>query len=190
MHPVEDQLLVSDAVLTDCFCCDLSHCGGICCVEGDSGAPLEQQECDRLEQEWSLYRPYMQAVGIASVEMQGSWVKDGDGDRVTPLIEGKECAYAFFEDGICKCAIERAFFEGKTPFRKPISCWLYPIRVQRLSNNALALNVHRWHVCEKACTKGLQEGVKVYQFLKEPLVHCFGAEAYEAIEEAAKALGS
>lgn len=187
MDLIEDNLLISDDVFDRNFCCDCDLCGGICCVEGDSGAPLEKEECLLLEKEWQAYRPYMQKAGIKAVEEQGTWVTDRDNDRVTPLIEGKECAYAFFENGACLCAIERAWNQGKTAFRKPISCWLYPIRVQKISEDTLALNYHKWHLCHQACVKGDALGIKVYQFLKEPLIARFGAQTYKEIEEAAHA---
>ena len=104
---------------------------------------------------------------------------------MTPLIDGKECAYAFFENGICCCAIERAWSKGETSFRKPISCWLYPVRVQKLANNTIALNYHEWHLCQAACRKGEQLKLRVFEFLREPLIHCFGEETYKAIQEAA-----
>lgn len=185
MNKLGDSLIVSGQVLSECFCCDLSACKGICCVEGDSGAPLTAEECTLLEQEWPTYAPYMQKNGIRSIEKLGAWVTDYEGDSVTPLIDGKECAYAFFENGICCCAIERAWSKGETSFRKPISCWLYPVRVQKLANNTIALNYHEWHLCQAACGKGEQLKLRVFEFLREPLIHCFGEETYKAIQEAA-----
>jgi hypothetical protein len=182
---VSDKIIVSEGVLTGHFCCDLPVCKGICCVEGDSGAPLTPEECRLLEQEWEQYMPYMQRKGVCAVEIQGPWVNDFEDDAVTPLIEGKECAYAFFRDGNCMCAIEKAWNEGISSLRKPISCWLYPIRVQKLTGDTIGLNYHQCHLCSTARLQGEKKKVRVFEFLKEPLIHCFGREVYRAIKEAA-----
>ena len=138
MNKLGDSLIVSGQVLSECFCCDLSACKGICCVEGDSGAPLTAEECTLLEQEWPMYAPYMQKNGIRSIEKLGAWVTDCEGDCVTPLIDGKECAYAFFENGICCCAIERAGVKGRPFFANPYraGCILF------VSRNWLTILLH------------------------------------------------
>mgnify|MGYP005819635267 FL=1 len=182
---VSDKIIVSEGVLTGHFCCDTPVCRGYCCVEGDSGAPLTDRECSLLEQEWTRYAAYMQPQGVKAMEKQGPWIRDIEEDAVTPLIDGKECAYAFFSDGQCKCAIEKAWDEGISSFRKPISCWLYPIRVQKLSQDTTGLNYHQWHLCQPARALGENKKIRVFEFLKEPLVHCFGEDVYRAIKEAA-----
>ncbi len=182
---VSDKIIVSENILTEYFCCDVPACKGICCVEGDSGAPLTDKECSLLERTWTMYAPYMQPAGVRSIKKQGSWVRDIEDDAVTPLIDGKECAYAYFRDGLCMCAIEKAREQGVSTFRKPISCWLYPIRVQKLSENTVALNYHQWHLCRAACELGAKKKIRVFEFAKEPLIHCFGAEVYRAISRAA-----
>ncbi|MCL2098791.1 MAG: DUF3109 family protein, partial [Bacteroidales bacterium] len=117
------------------------------------------------------------------VEEQGHTVIDPDGDLVTPLINGKECAYSCFDaEGICYCAIERAFLDGQTKFRKPVSCYLYPIRLKQLHEH-IALNYDTWHACESARTKGVEAKIPVFRFLKEPLIARFGQEFYEKMEE-------
>jgi len=182
---VSDKIIVSEDVLKEYFCCNVPVCNGICCVEGDSGAPLTPQECTLLERDWSLYAPYMQPKGIHSVDIQGPWVRDIEDDAVTPLIDGKECAYAYFNGKTCMCAIEKAWNLGISNFRKPISCWLYPIRVQRLSEDTVALNYHQWHFCRAARELGTQKKIRVFEFVKEPLIHYFGPEVYRAISQAA-----
>lgn len=176
-------ILVSDAILTEKFICDYAKCKGECCVSGDSGAPLEIEECQILEKELSEIKEYLTKKGLDSIESQGPFVIDSDGDRVTPLNNGKECSYSYFGDNReCLCAIEKACEAGATQFRKPVSCWLYPIRVTKLSNNMIALNLHQWHICIDAFVKGKKEGVPVFRFLKEPLIHSFGKDFYEALE--------
>ena len=115
-----------------------------------------------------------------------------DGDMVTPLVPGsEECAYTIFdEEGNCFCSMERCWFQGKGDFRKPISCWLYPIRITTLRNGMRALNLHRWHICQDAFAKGKKEKVRVYEFLREPIERYFGEDFYSALSEAAKMLNS
>ena len=179
-----DEKIVSADLLRECFACDLSQCRGICCVEGNAGAPLEADEVDILEREYEAYRPYMTAEGIEAVERQGFMVVDADGDYTTPLVDDAECAYARNENGVTLCAIEKAWLEGKTPFRKPISCHLYPIRLVHFSNGSIGLNYHRWSVCEPARRCGRKLGIPVYRALREPIIRRFGEEFYRALEAA------
>ena len=183
MIEIEDKIVSAD-LLRECFACDLGACRGICCVEGNAGAPLEMDEVDVLEEEWENYRPYMTPEGIEAVERQGFMVVDPDGDYTTPLVDDAECAFSCEENGITYCAIERAWKEGKTSFRKPISCHLYPIRLASFSNGSIGLNYHRWEVCRPACECGKRLGIPVYRALKEPIVRRFGEEFYAALEAA------
>lgn len=185
MIEIDGKIIASD-LLTEQFCCDLAVCKGECCVEGDSGAPLEIEEVDELENEYPNYKPYMTAEGIEAVESQGFMVVDIDGDYTTPLIDGAECAYSFKENGITFCAIERAYREGKCGFLKPISCHLYPIRVKHFATGDYGLNIHRWNICKCAFDCGKREGVKLYKAMREPLVRRFGEEFYEALCQAAE----
>lgn len=177
-----DDKIVSTDILSECFACDLGKCKGICCVEGDAGAPLEIDEVDILEEEYPNYAPYMTAEGRAEVERQGFMVVDSDGDYTTPLVDNAACAYAFEEDGVTFCAIERAYREGKCSFLKPISCHLYPIRVKQFRNGSYGLNYHRWAVCSSAREYGKKLGVPVYKALREPIVRRFGEEFYRSLE--------
>ena len=177
-----DGKIVSDDILTECFACDIARCKGECCVDGNSGAPLEMEEADILEEEYENYKPYMTPEGIESVERQGFMVVDCDGDYTTPLVDDAECAYSYRENSITLCAIEKAFREGKCSFRKPISCHLYPIRLISLSNGTIGLNYHRWNVCSSACENGRKLGIPVYKSLREPIIRRFGEEFYKALE--------
>lgn len=179
-----DDKIVSLDLLRECFVCDLGKCRGICCVEGNAGAPLEIEEVDTLEEEYENYKPYMKPEGIETIEQQGFMVVDGDGDYCTPLINDAECAYSFEENGVTFCAIERAYREGKCSFYKPISCHLYPIRLVNFSNGSVGLNYHRWSVCRDAVECGRKLGVPVYKALKEPIIRRFGEEFYTALEAA------
>ena len=183
-----DNKIISSDILTVRFCCDLAKCQGICCVEGNSGAPLEPEEVDRLEEEYEAYMPYMTLEGIKAVESQGFFVVDEDGDLTTPLVGEEECAYTYTKDGVTLCAIEKAYREGKTGFKKPISCHLYPIRLATFRDGSVGLNYHRWSVCGGALEKGEAEGILMYHSLREPITRRFGEEFYRQLEAAAEAM--
>lgn len=184
MIQIEDALVSFD-IFEEKFCCDLAQCKGVCCVEGDSGAPLEEDEPEKIEANYGSVKSYMKAEGIVAVEEQGYAVIDRDGDLVTPLIHDRECAYAIEENGVCWCAIEKAWTEGKSSFRKPISCHLYPIRISKYEGFE-ALNYNRWDICACARKKGREKGIPLYRFLKEALILRYGREWYEQLEYAAR----
>lgn len=185
-----DDCLVSEEILTEYFACDYEKCKGCCCVIGDSGAPMEECEAGAIEKNYPIFSPIMTDAGRAAVASKGFFEIDMDGDMVTPLVPGsEECAYTIFEEeGNCFCSMERCWFQGKGDFRKPISCWLYPIRITTLRNGMRALNLHRWHICQDAFAKGKKENVRVYEFLREPIERYFGEDFYQALCEAAKML--
>ena len=187
MIEIDDKIVSAD-LLREGFLCDLSQCKGICCVEGNAGAPLEIDEVDILEEEYEHYKPYMTPEGIAAIEQQGFMVVDEDGDYTTPLVNDAECAYTYTENGVTLCAIEKAWLEGKCSFRKPISCHLYPIRLVNFSNGSVGLNYHRWTVCDCARVCGKKAGVPVYKSLREAIVRRFGEEFYAQLEQAAELL--
>ena len=202
-----DDILVSDEILTEYFACDYAVCKGACCVIGESGAPLEKSEAEQLEKAWPAFCPIMTDCGRNCVAEKGLYEIDGDGDMVTPLMDmspaereatgnktlcenpDKPCAFTFFEEGNCLCAVERAHITGKCDFVKPISCRLYPIRVITFSDGSKALNLHRWNLCKCAFEKGRREGIKVYKFLKEPIIAAFGADFYAQLSAADGLLG-
>ena len=180
-------ILVSEDVVMEYFACDYAVCRGACCIAGDSGAPLEERELESLERDYPAYSGLMTPQGRAAVDAKGFFEVDRDNDIVTPLMapEGEDakdlpCAFCHFgEAGECLCAIEMA---GKV---KPASCSLYPIRVTKLTGGGLALNVHHWDICKPAFEKGQREGIRVFQFLKNPLTKSFGEDFYEALCAAA-----
>jgi hypothetical protein len=178
--------IISDDLLEKDFVCNISACKGVCCVAGEAGAPLEQKELDILDREFENIKPFLRPEGIASIKEQGTWVERESGELETPLVNGAECAYATFkEDGTALCGIETAYRDGKTTFYKPISCHLYPARIQEYTDFK-AVNYHKWQICDDACELGEELGVPVYKFLKEPLIRKFGQEWYAELEEIAK----
>lgn len=174
-------VLVSEDVVCEFFACDYPVCRGACCIVGDSGAPLEEDEIPALERDFHLFSPFIREEGRAAAEASGYYAVDREGDLVTPLVPGsEECAYCCFEGDNCLCGIEKA------GLIKPISCALYPIRIKKFRGGGMALNLHRWDICKCAFERGRREGIRVYQFLKEPLIRRFGPEFYEALSAAAE----
>jgi hypothetical protein len=180
-----DNTLVSDDIIKEKFVCDLVKCKGACCVGGESGAPLEEEEKEILENIYDKVKPYLAKEGIEAIEKYGLYLKDLDDDLVTPLINGDgACAYAIFENGIAQCGIEKAYREKKIDFQKPVSCHLYPVRITKYKNYD-AVNYHEWEVCSPACSLGKKLQVPVYMFLKDSLVRKYGAAWYEKLKLAA-----
>jgi hypothetical protein len=183
-----DDTIISLDLLEEMFCCNLSACKGICCVEGDSGAPLEEKELKQLEEILPIIWDDLSFKARQIIQQQGIAYLDEDGEYVTSIVEGKDCVFTCYtEEKACICAIERAYRNGKTDFYKPISCHLYPARIAKY-NDFQAVNYHRWQVCHSAVNLGREKRLKVYEFLKEPLIRKFGAEWYEQLNIAAKEL--
>lgn len=180
---IVENAVISDDIKENFFVCNLEKCKGACCVEGDMGAPLEVDELKTLEDIYEDVKPYLTKEGQEVIEKEGKYVKDVDGDFCTPTIGGKECAYAIRDKkGILKCGIEQAHKEGKVDFKKPISCHLYPLRITPYDHYD-AINYHRWHICNPACSLGRELHVPLYRFLKEALVRKYGEEWYEELIE-------
>lgn len=176
-----DDTIVSEVLLEKQFVCNLNACKGACCVEGDAGAPLEENELDELENVFPIVKKYLSKKSIAALE-EDLYTIDDDGEYVTQLVDGKECAFVFIDDhGINKCSIEQAYLDNKTSFKKPISCHLFPIRLTKYINFT-AVNYSHWNICNDACTLGEELGVKTYQFLKEPLIRKFGITWFNELE--------
>ena len=181
-----DDKLISEDLFSEEFVCNLAKCKGICCVEGDAGAPLDEDETHILDEIYPKIKPYLRPEGIQAIEEQGTYTLDFEGDLVTPLVNNAECAYVIFDEkGYTKCAIEKAYEDGVINWQKPISCHLYPIRITEYSNFS-AINYHEWDICSDACTLGKELGVKVYQFLKKPLIRKYGEDFYQTLSEAAE----
>lgn len=181
-----DDKLISEDIFAKEFVCNLSKCKGACCVEGDIGAPLEIEEKKILDDIFDKVKPYLRPEGVKAIEEQGTAVIDPqDGEWVTPMVDGMECAYVIFDEkGITKCGIEKAYEDGAVEWQKPISCHLYPIRVQEYSTFT-ALNYHVWPICSDACDLGKELQVPIYKFLKTPITRAYGEEFYSTLSEAA-----
>jgi len=176
------EILVSDDIKEVEFVCHLEKCKGACCVEGELGAPLEEDELPVMNEILEKVKPYLTTEGVKSIEEQGTYILDEDGDYSTPTIGGKECAYSHYdEQGVLKCGIEQAYYDGKIGFKKPMSCHLYPIRITRNKKGFEAVNYHKWSICSAACSYGKALQVPLYKFLKEPLIRKYGEEWYNQL---------
>lgn len=191
-----DGVLISTSILTERFCCDLSACGGACCIEGDAGAPVTLDEVGEMETALDAVWPHLSTQAQAVLDRQGVAYTDVEGDLVTSIVNGKDCVFTYYgdlDDGsghsvrhCCLCALERACREGRSSFPKPISCALYPIREKRFGGNLVGLNLHHWTVCDAARRRGEELDLPVYRFLREPLIRRFGEAWYKELEAVAQ----
>ncbi len=177
MLRINDTIFSFD-ILEKKFRCSLSQCQGNCCRYGDSGAPLSVLETLILDEVWVEVKPYLRPEGISVIEEKGTSIRDFENDRVTPLIDNEECAYTFLKDNIYMCGIEKAFSDGKISFRKPVSCHLFPVRIKYYSDFR-AVNYEELVICSYARKTGEEEGIYVYEFLREPLIRVLGEELYK-----------
>ncbi|MBT8327354.1 MAG: DUF3109 family protein [Bacteroidia bacterium] len=181
-----DNCLVSEDVIEKAFSCDVLSCKGACCIEGDAGAPLEDNEVESIEQNLDFIKQEMDQEGLETLEKLGNSERDSfDGTLVTTCKTNKECVFVVKKDGILNCAIEIANTKHAFGFPKPISCHLYPVRINRY-NEYFALNYHKWSICSDACSKGQEDNIRVYQFAKSALERKFGKVWYENLESAVK----
>jgi hypothetical protein len=180
MVEIDDKVISLD-IIEKRFCCDLARCKGACCVFGESGAPLEDEEVEILPKEYPRFRDFLRSEGIRAIEEYGTSVLDPDREMVTPLVDGRECAYAIFDKGIARCGIEKAFDEGATCFRKPVSCHLYPVRIKRY-NAFKAVNYDRWTICDPARILGDKKDLAVFRFAREAIERKFGEDFYRKLE--------
>lgn len=173
--------LVSLDLVERFFCCDLERCLGACCIEGDAGAPIYEEEYRRLKEIVPKVWDYLLPRAQEEIKEHGVAYVDEEGALVTNIIDGKNCVFSCYEPGgLCSCAIEKAYRVGKVDWRKPISCYLYPVRVKQFDGWA-SVNYHRWKICKSAEVAGRQRGIRLYEFLREPLIARFGQAWYDEL---------
>jgi hypothetical protein len=179
MIRIKDTIFSLD-IIEKKFKCDLQMCLGNCCRYGDSGAPLEDHEIGVLEEIWPDVKPYLRQRGIAVIEKEGTSITDFEGDKVTPLIGKEECAYSTLEGNIFMCGIEKAFIDGTITFQKPLSCHLFPARVKQYKGFR-TVNYQELSLCHQAVKCGNEEGIYLYEFLRNPFIRAFGEATYKEI---------
>ena len=181
MVEIEDKI-ISDELFEKKFVCDLQMCKGGCCVEGDSGAPLKSKEIKEIAKNLSIIKSEMSTKGLNAIKKNDFHYVDSDGDKVTKLVDGKECVFVVFDkNNIAKCSIESAYRKNKINFNKPISCHLYPVRIKKY-DSFTAVNVDSWHVCKPACKCGTKLNVPVFKFLKDAIVRSWGLDFFNHLD--------
>ena len=181
MLQIQDTIVSFD-VLERRFLCNVAKCKGECCIEGDCGAPLEDDEIPILERLVDVVWDQLSEASKEVIKKQGVWYTDPQGDKATSIVNGRECVFTTIDkDGMCKCALEVAYREGRSDFYKPISCHLYPVRLDKVGD-CVAVNYHKWDVCKCARKLGSINDLPVYKFLKEPLIRRFGQDWYDELE--------
>ncbi len=178
--------IVSEDIIEKDFVCNLSACKGACCIDGEAGAPLEEEETRILEEIYPKVKPFLRKKGIAAIEAQGTSITNDFGELETPLIDGADCAYVIFDEKkTALCGIEEAYNQGVISWKKPVSCHLYPVRVKEFSAFA-AVNYDKWDICDDACSLGKELQVPVYVFVKQALIRKFGQDWYDELETVAQ----
>lgn len=186
MLQIKDALVSLD-LAEEFFCCDLDSCLGECCIEGDAGAPITEAEHEELKKLVSVVEPYLLPAAKERIAEAGVAYVDEEGDLVTQIVDGRNCVFTTYgPGGMCLCAIEKAYREGKCTMRKPISCYLYPLRLTEYPTFT-AVNYHRWKICKCAQVAGRARGIRLYEFMREPLIERFGREWYDELAEACQA---
>ena len=186
-----DNVLISDEIVQEHFVCDLNVCKGGCCVDGDAGAPLSKEELKKIDEVYEGVLPYLTEESKGELQRQGRYVHNKEFGWVTPTIASKVCVYGIKDkNGIVKCGIEQAYNDGKVAWKKPISCHLFPIRIQQSKNKQTDyVNYEpREDLCSAACKLGEKLKVPVYVFLKDALTRKYGTEFYETLEATANHL--
>ncbi len=182
-----EEVLIAEEVVTEQFMCNLQACKGACCWEGDSGAPLEKEELETLKQIHEKVKPFLRPEGREALERQGPYVYFEEAREYgTTLVNNGACAYMTYDgNGVAQCGIEETYNAGLINFKKPLSCHLYPIRIKQNPQSGLAfMEYDRWDICSAACSKGAEEKIPVYRFVKDGLIRKYGEEFYEALEGA------
>ena len=179
--------LISLDLIERFFCCNLDACHGECCIEGEAGAPITKEEYNKLKEILPVVWDDLLPAAKEVINESGVGYIATDGDLVTSIVDGKNCVFTCYgEGGMCYCAIEKAYCEGRTDFYKPISCHLYPVRLTEYPDFT-AINYHRWKICKAAEVLGRKEGIRLYQFLKAPLIRRFGQDWYNELVTACEA---
>ncbi len=152
-------------------------------MPGGRGAPLLPEEAAAVNDAVSVATRYLSERNRRYIERFGAVEGDDDDDLATVCIDDRDCVFVYDEGGVAKCAIERAYFNGETDFRKPLSCHLFPIRINELFGGSY-LRYEKIQQCTPALVNGARQDVPLYRFLEEALVRAFGRSFYDQLAEA------
>lgn len=179
-------ILISDDLLDAPFSCNLGACHGACCVVGDAGAPLEPDERALLEEVLPVVRERLRPEALAVIEAKGVWEELDPGEYATTCVGDAECVFVVYDGPVAKCAIQAAQMEGRTDIAKPISCHLFPVRIERIGDFHV-VNYERVGICRPGVRHGRAKGTQLAAYLKEPLERRFGDGWYKEFVEALEA---
>ena len=174
---VVDDVLISDDVVQAAFSCNLTACRGACCVQGASGAPLETSELAKVDSVLDAVRDRLRPEALDVIDQEGVWEEIAPGHYATTCVGDAECVFVRYDGPVAKCAIQESYHEGKVDFEKPISCHLYPIRVQRLGEFE-ALNYEQIDICAPGRVHGKDMGIGLAEMLQGPLTRKYGQDWY------------
>jgi hypothetical protein len=177
-----DSVLVNREILQVKFACDLTKCKGACCtLESEYGAPLQEGEVAEMKKNLAAAMEYLPKAHVEEIKKKGFY-ESKDGELVTRSLNNKACVLVFYEGDVAKCSLERAYFEGKSSFRKPVSCHLFPIRISDFGGDIL--RYERFSECAPALENGRKENKTIVQSCKDALERKYSSEWYKMLEEA------
>jgi len=174
------ETVADNALVRDHFACDIAACRGACCtLPGGRGAPLADNEIDDLVRATPAALKHLDDRKRDVLATAGPF-EGRPGDYATTCVDDRDCVFVFYDENIARCAIEKAWLDGEIDFRKPLSCHLFPIRIRDLFD-ATYLHYEEIDVCQPARKRGRKEGIRLVEFLREPIIRAFGKEFYEEL---------
>ncbi|MFH0734690.1 MAG: DUF3109 family protein [bacterium] len=179
-----DKVLVNKEIMEVKFTCDLTKCNGACCtLESSYGAPITKEEIELININLAVIKEYIPKRSIEIIEKDGFWDSDED-LLMTKSVDNHDCVFVYFDNSIAKCGIEKAYFDKKITFRKPLSCHLFPIRINKFGGDVLKFE--RYHECVPALITGLETNLSIYEFCKDALIRQYGQKWYNLLEKKAR----
>jgi len=175
-----DGVLVSNDILKTKFTCNLDICKGACCtIESEFGAPLLKTEISEIDRNFDIIKEYLPAKSVQEIKKNGFW-EEKDSELMTRSIDNKDCVFVYYEGDIAKCAIEKAYNDGKIDFIKPISCHLFPIRVTDFGGDVL--KYEKYEDCNPALEKGKETQLSILKFCEKPIKRAYNNEFFNKLE--------
>lgn len=179
--------LISDDIALAKFACHLTSCLGACCVVGDGGAPIDESEVAVLKKAYKTLKKELSTEAVNEVEV-GGLIRGKDPENLELACVGSaECVFVTKNSaGVSLCSIQKAKYEGRFDWEKPISCHLFPIRIMPIGD----LDFLNFEYVPEICSPGKKNGIETNSFLAEylekPLVRKYGQEWYDEFIEACR----
>ena len=170
--------IISDDIATFRFSCDLLRCKGGCCVIGDAGAPVTQNEIPVINKAWKALQTELRPRAREVVMAEGL-IRNGYKAPELSCTDGQECVFVTYdENDIAFCGIQKAWLEGRFDWIKPLSCHLFPVRVMKVGKLDYLNLEYVPYLCGAACERGETDGVYLSDFLKDALIRAYGSAWY------------